>query len=110
MLQTGRIGFSVLDFLDLGFILTRFVSDFELRISDLVFEGSKARGVEKIRSTKAAPQTEIRNKFKCSKRKMFQTNSIRIYRFGFSGFGIYLAAVCFGFGASDFGFCFGGVF
>ncbi len=29
---------------------------------------------------------------------------IRIPCFGFSEFGIYLAAVCFGFGASDFGF------
>jgi hypothetical protein len=35
---------------------------------------------------------------------MFQTNLIRIRRFGFSGFWIYLAAVCFGFRNSDFGF------
>jgi len=40
---------------------------------------------------------------------MFQTNLIPIPRFGFSGFGIYFGPVCFGFGASDFGFIFGGV-
>jgi len=35
---------------------------------------------------------------------MFQTNSIRIRRFGISEFEIYLTAVCFGFRYSDFGF------
>ena len=57
----------------------------------------------KIRST----NFEIRNKFKMMKTNaMFQTNSNRMRGFGISGFGIYLAAVCFEFRASDFGFSF----
>ena len=35
---------------------------------------------------------------------MFQTTSIWIRCFGFSGFGIYFDPICFGFRASDFGF------
>jgi hypothetical protein len=35
---------------------------------------------------------------------MFQTMLIRILSFGFSGFGIYFAPLCFEFRASDFAF------
>jgi len=38
---------------------------------------------------------------------MFQTTMIQIPRFGIAPVLSYLAAVCFGFRASDFGFCFG---
>ena len=57
----------------------------------------------KIRST----NFEIRNKFGMMKSNaMIQTKSNRIRCFEFSRFGIYLAAVCFEFRASDFGFSF----
>ena len=39
MLQTGRIEFSVLDFLDFDLFWPRFVSDFDIRISDLPLQG-----------------------------------------------------------------------
>jgi hypothetical protein len=77
------------------------------------FEARKRRRgpkqIPKIRQE--STKSEARNPKQIQMTKtntMFQTARIRIRGFGFSGFGIYLAGVCFGpwgrFGASDFGF------
>ena len=60
-----------------------------------------------IESTKAAPRTEYRNPKQIQMTKtnpMFQTPLIRIPRFGIIRVLTYLAAVCFEFRASCFGF------
>ena len=36
MFQTGRTGISVLNFPSVGFVWLRFVSDFDIRISDFI--------------------------------------------------------------------------
>jgi hypothetical protein len=81
---------------------------FECLITLRRLEGPNYGGVEDARvNPKHESGPADRNKFKCSKKAKFKTNTIWIHRFGFSGFEIYFGFVCFGFRISNFGFSLG---